>query len=197
MITKGSITNRPQIVILARFMQKMIYEIHSINGVMIMKKDSLICFRASKDLHKSLSQVAKEDQRSVSSMIEMALTNYLKGRKSAPADKMEKRQHPRKSISVPAIINQVDNGQIGMGSISEISLCGASILIPRDFQNNIQIDTQGSRFEIVFNLPSENKPIKLSCESRRVSDFEDCIHVGATFVDAGFQSYKTLQTYLM
>jgi hypothetical protein len=84
-----------------------------------------------------------------------------------------------------------------MGSISEISLGGASILIPKDFQNNIQIDTQGSRFEIVFNLPSENKPIKLSCESKRVADSEDCIQVGATFVDAGFQNYKTLQTYLM
>ena len=162
-----------------------------------MKKDSLICFRASKDLHKSLSQVAKEHQRSVSSMIEMALNNYLKERKSLPANNAEKRQYPRKSISVPTIINQVDNGQIGMGSISEISLCGASILIPNDLQNNFQINTQGSRFEIIFNLPNESKPIKLCCESKRVSDSDNCIHVGAAFVDAGFQNYKTLQTYLM
>ena len=162
-----------------------------------MKKDSLICFRASKDLHESLTQVAKEDQRSVSSMIEMVLTNHLKERRSFPADIKEKRQYPRKSISVPVIINQGGNGQVGMGSISEISLCGASILIPKDFQNNIQIELQGSRFEIVFNLPTQNKPIKLSCESKRVSDSEDCTYVGATFVDAGFQNYKTLQTYLM
>lgn len=162
-----------------------------------MKKDSLICFRASKDLHRSLTQIAKENQRSVSSMIEMALNDYLKERKSMPADKMEKRQYPRKSISVPTIINQIDNGQIGMGSISEISLCGVSILIHKDFQNNIQIHTEGSKFEIVFNLPAENKPIKLSCESKRVAEADDCIHVGATFVDAGFQNYKTLQTYLM
>ena len=164
---------------------------------MIMKKDSLICFRSSKDLHESLAQIAKEEKRSVSSMIEMVLTNHLKEKKSSPADKKDKRKYPRKSISVPTIINQAGNGQVGMGSISEISLCGAGILIPKDFQNNIQIDTQGSRFEIIFNLPSENKPIRLSCESKRVSDSEDCIHVGATFVDAGFQHYKTLQTYLM
>jgi hypothetical protein len=164
---------------------------------MIMKKDSLICFRASKDLHKSLSQVAKQHQRSVSSMIEMALINYLKERKSLPADRLEKRQYPRKSISVPTIIDQGGDGQVGMGSISEISLCGVRILIPKDLQNNIRIDTEGSRFEIVFNLPSENRPIKLSCESKRVYDSEECIHVGATFVDAGFQNYKTLQSYLM
>lgn len=162
-----------------------------------MKKNSLICFRASKDLHQSLAQIAKEDQRSVSAIIEMVLTNHLKERKSIPADIKEQRQYPRKAISVPTIINQMDNGRIGMGSISEISLSGVRILIPKDFQNNIQIDTQGSKFEIVFNLPTENKPIKLSCESRRVSDTEDCIHVGAAFIDAGFQNYKTLQSYLM
>lgn len=162
-----------------------------------MKKDSLICFRASKDLHESLALIARKDQRSVSSMIEMALTNYLKERKSFPADKKEKRQYPRKSITVPTIINQVENGQIGIGSIREISLCGVSILIPKDFMNNVQITSQGSRFEIIFNLPAENKPIKLFCESKRVSDSDDNVHVGATFVDAGFQNYKTLQTYLM
>jgi hypothetical protein len=162
-----------------------------------MKKDSLICFRASTDLHKSLVQVAKENQRSVSAMIEMVLTNHLRERKSFPADKKEQRQYPRKTISVPTIINQIDNGQIGMGSISEISLTGVRILIPKDFQNNIQINTHGSKFEIVFNLPTVNKPIKLSCESKRISDAEDCVHVGAAFIDAGFQNYKTLQTYLM
>ncbi len=47
-----------------------------------MKKDSLICFRASKDLHESLAQVAKEDRRSLSSTIEMALNNYLKERRA-------------------------------------------------------------------------------------------------------------------
>ena len=162
-----------------------------------MNKDSLICFRCSKDLHKSLARVAKENQRSVSSMIEMALNNFLKERKSLLANNSEKRRYPRKSISVPTIINQVDNGQIGMGSISEISLCGASILIPKDLQNTIQINAQRSRFEIIFNLPAESKPIKLCCESKRVSDSDDCIHVGAAIVDAGFQHYKTLQTYLM
>ncbi|MDP1990632.1 MAG: PilZ domain-containing protein [Syntrophales bacterium] len=162
-----------------------------------MKKNSLICFRASKDLHISLARIAKEDQRSVSAMIEMILTNHLKERKSIPADIKEQRQYPRKAISVPSIINQTDNGQIGMGSISEISLSGVRILIPKDFQNNVQIEAQGSKFDIVFNLPMENKPIKLSCESKSVSEAEDCIHVGAAFIDAGFQSYKTLQTYLM
>ena len=162
-----------------------------------MKKDSLICFRASKDLHESLAQVAKEGQRSLSSTIEMALTNYLKERKAFQSVEKEKRQYPRKILSVPAVINQEEHGQMGIGAITEISLGGVKVLIHKDFKNKILIDSQGSRFEIVFNLPTENKPIRLSCESARVVDAEDSIHVGASFVDADFKSYKALQTYLM
>ena len=162
-----------------------------------MKKDSIICFRASKDLRESLARVAKEDRRSLSSTIEMALTDYLEERKAFQGVEKEKRQYPRKALSVPAVINQQEPGQMGIGAITEISLGGVKVLIPKDFKHQILIDTQGSRFEIVFNLPAENKPIRLSCESNRVVDAEDSIHVGAFFVDADFKSYKALQTYLM
>ena len=162
-----------------------------------MKKDSLINFRASKDLRESLAQVAKDDHRSLSSTIEMALTDYLKERKAFRGVEKEKRQYPRKALSVPAVINQQEPEQMGIGAITEISLGGVKVLIPKDFNYQIPIDSQGSRFEIVFNLPAENKPIRLSCESIRVVDVEDSIHVGAFFVDADFKSYKALQTYLM
>ncbi len=130
-------------------------------------------------------------------MIEMALTNYLKERKAFRGVDKEKRQYPRKILSVPAVINQQEQSQMGIGSIMEISLGGVRILISKDFNHQILIDSQGSRFEIVFNLPAENKPIRLSCESTRVVDVEDSVHVGAFFVDADFKSYKALQTYLM
>ncbi len=162
-----------------------------------MTKDGHISFRASKDLHESLAQVAKEDGRSLSSTIEMALTNYLKQRKAFKGVEKEKRQYPRKVLTVPAVINQQGHGQTGIGAITEISLGGVKVLIPKDFKHQTLIDTQGSRFEIVFILPTENKPIKLSCESKRVVNAEDSVHVGAVFVDADFKSYKTLQTYLM
>jgi len=162
-----------------------------------MTKNGHISFRASKDLHESLAQVAKEDGRSLSSTIEMALTNYLRQRKAFRGVEKEKRQYPRKVLAVPAVINQQAPGQTGIGTITEISLGGVKVLIPKDFKHQTLIDTQGSRFEIVFILPTENRPIRLSCESKRVVNAEDSIHVGAVFVDADFKSYKTLQTYLM
>jgi len=162
-----------------------------------MKKDNLICFRASKELHESMSRVAKEDRRSLSSAIEVALSNYLKERGSLPGIEKEKRQYPRKALSVPAVINQSELGQMGLGAVADISLGGVKVLIPKDFKQQILLDSQNSRFEIIFNLPAENKPIRLSCELSRVMDAEDGINVGASFVDADFKSYKTLQSYLM
>ena len=164
---------------------------------MMMKKDSLICFRASRDLHESLAKVAKEDHRSLSSTIEIVLISYLKERKAFHGVVKEKRQYPRKALSIPAMINKPDPGQIEAGAITEISLCGVRILIPKDFKHEIAIDSKGSRFEIVFTLPAKTMPIKLTCESTRVVDSPDSIHVGASFVDADFKSYRALQTYLM
>ncbi|OPY15928.1 MAG: PilZ domain protein [Syntrophus sp. PtaB.Bin138] len=162
-----------------------------------MKKDSLICFRTTRKLHESLTQLAREDQRSMSSTIEMVLVNYLKERKSFKGIEQEKRRYPRKAISLPAVINMPEPGRMGVGSIAEISLGGVNIIIPKDFRHQIRIDGQKSRFEIVFNLPEGNLPVCLTCESQRVVDAEDSVQVGASFVDADFRCYKTLQTYLI
>jgi hypothetical protein len=162
-----------------------------------MTKDSLICFRTSKALHKAIAEVAKKDRRSLSSTIEIALTTYLKEKKALQGVGNEKRQYPRKSLSVPAVIDQQEPGQMAIGTITDISLGGVRVLIPKDFKHQLVIDSQGSKFEMVFNLPAENKPIRLSYESQRVVDGEDSVYVGATFVDADFKNYKALQTYLM
>ena len=109
-----------------------------------MKKDSLICFRASKDLHESLARVAREDRRSLSSTIEIALTNYLKERKAFQGVEKERRQYPRKALSVPAVIDQQESGQTGIGTITDISLGGVRLLIPKDFKHQMLLDSRGS-----------------------------------------------------
>jgi hypothetical protein len=163
-----------------------------------MKKDSSICFRASKELHDSLLQISREDRRSLSSTIGIILSDYLNKRKVSTKDtKAEKRQYPREVLSVPAVINRPDTEQVGIAAITEISLGGLKVLLPKDLEDRLTIDGQGSKFEVVFNLPSNNRPIRLSCESRCVVDSKDSVHIGASFVDADFQNYKALQAYLM
>jgi len=128
-------------------------------------------------------------------MIEMILTQYLTNKKAFPG--IEMRKHPRKPVSIPTFINQQGHEKIGKGSIMDISLGGARILIPRDCEQDIAVNSKGAKFNIVFDLSTENSPIKITCESTRVVDAEDGIIVGAAFVDAEFNSYKSLQTHLM
>jgi len=162
-----------------------------------MNKENIICFRTSKHLHESLVKAAKKDRRSVSSMIEMVLINYLKEREAFRSVENEKRQHPRKALSVPAVIHQPNRGQMAVGSIEEISLGGVRVILPKDFRQQILIDSHGTRFEIVFNIPPENKPVRISCESVRIVDTEDGMRIGAFFIDADFKSYKAVQTYVI
>lgn len=161
-----------------------------------MKKDTPICFRVSSNLRESIAQIAKKDRRTLSSTIEMILINYLKEKKAFHGIIKERRKYPRKDVSVAAVISQPQSGKMGVGTIANISLEGVGVLIPKDFKQQILIDEHNSKFDIVFNLPIENKPIKLSCDSNRIIDDEDNVHVGAYFIDADFKSYKALQTYL-
>ena len=164
-----------------------------------MKKDSSICFRASKDLHDGLIRISKEDRRSLSSTIGIILSDYVSRRKVC-ADigaKSEKRQYPREVFSVPAVINQPDTDKVGIAAITEISLGGLKILIPKDLEDKLMIERQGAKFEVVFNLPSNNKPIRMACESKCSVDAQDSVQIGASFVDADFQNYRALQAYLI
>jgi len=163
-----------------------------------MKKDSIICFRVSRDLHESLLKVSQEEKRSLSSIIEIVLTKFLKERKMFKGTNKERRQHPRKAILAPALIKKYGPGEtkLDTGAITDISLGGARITIPKDAKCDISTDLQTSKFEIVITLPNENRPIRLTCMSSRIVDSEESIHVGASFIDADFYSYKALQTYL-
>jgi len=164
-----------------------------------MKKDSLICFRVCRDVHETLTKIAQEEKRSLSSIINIVLTSYIKERKLFTGIKNERRQYPRKGILAPALIKQHGSGETKLetGSITDISLSGVRILIPKEAKFDISTDPQAAKFEIIFILPPENRPINVTCESCRIIDSDENIHVGASFVDANFHSYKALQTYLI
>lgn len=163
-----------------------------------MEKDSLICFRVSRNLQESLVKIAPEERRSLSSLIELVLYNYLKMRKTFMVTNKERRTHPRKAILAPALIKQYCPGEtkLDTAAIMDISLGGMRIAMPKDTKCEITGDPQASKFEIVFALPHENRPIYIMCEPCRVVDSKEIIHVGASFANAALDSYKELQTYL-
>ncbi len=164
-----------------------------------MKEDSLICFRVSRDLQESLVTISLEERRSLTSIIETVLIAYLQMRKMIKETNIERRSHRRKTVLAPALIKQYSPGgtKLDTAVITDISLGGIHITIPKDAKHEISVAPQESRFEVVFTLPNDNKPIYMTCEPRRFVDSRENIRVGASFTDDISQSYKTLQTYLM
>jgi len=163
-----------------------------------MKKDKSICFRVSGEVHDGLARVSREERRSLSSTIEIILSDYLNKRKSSTVEsRQEKRQYPREILSVPAVIIQADNEQECIVDITELSMGGLKISLAKDLEDQLRIEGQDARFEVVFNLPSSSKPIRLACEPKRVVNHENGVHIGAAFINADNHNSKALRSYLM
>lgn len=64
-----------------------------------MKKEVTICFRTSEGLRSALEEAAREDHRSLSSVIEMVLTDYLKNNHEFRHQR-ERRPFVRKQVDV-------------------------------------------------------------------------------------------------
>jgi hypothetical protein len=165
-----------------------------------MKKDITICFRTSTQIRGSLEKIAEEERKTVSSVIETILYNALKEKKALPAIGKEKRKHARKKLAIPALINEIgaETKEFSQGTILDISLGGVRIAIPRGAKCEISTDNETYELNIVFALPYESRPVNVKCRPQRIADAaEGNLQVGASFVDSDFQSYQTLQRYLI
>lgn len=160
-----------------------------------MRKDLTICFRTSDDLRTSLEKVAANERRSLSSIIETILYDFLKQKKALQSLKKERRRYPRKPVSFPTFVYKSGSEEQALqpGTIVDISLGGIRILIPYD----AKVD-ETANMGTLFTLPNEKIPLKMHCAVNRVIPAEENIkEVGASFVDSDFASYQKLQNYLV
>ncbi|MGA3174136.1 MAG: PilZ domain-containing protein [Syntrophorhabdales bacterium] len=163
-----------------------------------MKKEVTICFRTSEDLRSSLERVAREDHRSLSSAIEVILTEYLSKNPEFP-HRQERRRYGRKRVSIPARIKVTDIGKRQYeATILDISLSGLRVALPKESLSEIYEGAGNPQFETSFMLPDEEeKSVRFVCKPQRVVPVNGSIHVGASFIDTEFTSYQQLQQYLM
>lgn len=166
---------------------------------MSMSKNITICFRTSEDLRNELEIIAKEERRSVSSIIETILHKFIEDRTEDKRVKAEKRRYPRKTLTVPALVRELgsDDQTAQAGIVLDISLGGLQISIPNDYQYDIREDRETSRISIVFTLPDSKRPLTMQCIPKRVHPADSQTIVGLSFIDTDFASQQTLQNYLV
>jgi len=153
-------------------------------------RDTVICFRTSEDLRKALEKVSETDRRSLSSVIENILYDYVERREPKEVNE-EKRRYPRKKISAPALVTDLE-GVVHAGMVNDISLGGLHISVPNNFQQEMRED---SKISVVFTLPQSEKPLTMQCAPRHIRP-NGQINIGASLVDTDFHSYRSLQDYL-
>ena len=164
-----------------------------------MSKSITICFRTTEGLRDAIEVIAKEERRSVSATIEKILYEHLEERKNYKPVQQENRRYPRKMITAPALIRDLDseNASPQVGIVVDISLDGLQISIPDSYQYDIQEDRENSPISIVFALPDYNRPITMQCVPKRMYPAGSETRIGASLVDTDFASYQALQNYLV
>jgi hypothetical protein len=164
-----------------------------------MKKTLTICFRTDRKLRDLLEAAAREDRRTVSSVIEVILTDYLvRNRGFSDRDRVERRRYPRKQVTLPAYV-EVSGADATRHSavILDLSLAGMGVSVPRECVSKIYEKGKKSLFEISFTLPSEHKPVRVLCTPLRLIPSNGNAYLGVRFVDAAFENYQRIQQYLV
>jgi hypothetical protein len=154
-------------------------------------RDTVICFRTTERLRKALESISEIDRRSLSSVIENVLYEFVKKNIPARAEE-EKRRFPRKKVSVPALVMGPD-GVVHAGMVNDISLGGLNLSVPNGFYK----ESDGEpKLSLVFALPQGEKPLTVQFTPRHVRS-DSQTNMGLSLVDTDFNSYRTLQNYLV
>lgn len=162
-----------------------------------MKKEITICFRTSDQLRSALEEVARKDRRSLSSAIELILTDYV-SKSSLFPQQHERRRHTRKVVSLQARVKSgARAGRQHEAVILDISLSGLRLTLPKECMPEIYAGADAPQFEASFALPEEERALRFLCKPERVVPINGSIHVGASFVDSEFVDYQQLQQYLI
>jgi hypothetical protein len=164
-----------------------------------MNKDIIICFRTDATIKNGLNNMAEQKRISVSSVIQNAISNYLKENKALQSIEQDRRQYSRKRVSLPGFIIDENSEEniYNTSNILDISLSGIRLSIPKGVKINISTDDENSEFHVVFTLPEATHSLDMTCKPHHIFERETNTYIGAAFVNSDFRSYQTLQKFMI
>jgi hypothetical protein len=155
-----------------------------------------ICFRTSEKLQQILKEIGDEERRSVSSIIEHTLFQYLEERGRTPGWREEKRRHERKQVAAPALVKSPGSDKVQAGIVLDVSLGGIRISVAGTFQCETEEEKEPARMSITFTLPEAKKALTVLCVPKHIFSYEDRTTIGACFTDADLATFQGLHDYL-
>jgi hypothetical protein len=156
-----------------------------------------ICFRTSEKLQQVLREIGDEERRSVSSIIEHTLFQYVEERGRTLGWSEEKRRHERRQVAAPALVTCPGSDRIQAGIVLDVSLGGIRISVAGTFECRMREDEEPATISITFTLPETKKALTVLCVPKHILPYEDRTTIGACFTDADFATFQGLQDYLV
>ena len=164
-----------------------------------MKKEVIYSLRMSKAIRDSLKAAAAKESRSVASLLDKIIKDYLENRGflSDPGSIKEQRWFTRKEIYTPADIYFNGASEVRKDNIVilNISLAGVLIAYPKSSGITISVE-KPSKFKISIELAAKADRLCFNCEANRMVDSDHAVQVGAHFVNTTDADLQTLKAYL-
>lgn len=166
-----------------------------------MKKPVMFCMRMSSTMREALRKAAEKDHRSVTSLLQKIITDYLAKEDLSIHEYAanERRRFPRKRLALPAITRSTTGRKVETvhGQLMDISLGGVLLAYSRN--SNIKaFSSEGlPNFELIFQLPGMEETVCFNCRPRRMLNVDSEIRVGAEIRDADEVSMQKLRSCLM
>ncbi len=165
-----------------------------------MEKDVALIMRMNKKIRAALKRAATKDRRTLSSMVDKVLTDYLlkEGFIRDPEIGIEQRKFPRKKITLPAKTSFKAGSKEEVSSVVlDISMGGALISYPKGSKIKFMSEGKLPQFGLRLNLPEEKKRLWFDCEARHMRDTGTEIEVGAAFGKSNGGTMQKLSSYLL
>lgn len=166
-----------------------------------MEKDVVYSMRMSSTVREALKRAARRDRRSVSSLLDKIITDYLfkEGFLEGGEFGGDRRRSPRHKIPLPAKILLKEGSEVHSypGVINDISLGGVMVIYPK--RGGIRFPSTGKlpEFELCFELPRAEEQVCFECDARHMHETGNEIQVGAAFRHPNQQDLQSLEDYVM
>jgi hypothetical protein len=164
-----------------------------------MQKDVTFSMRMSKRMRGALTLVARKERRSVSSLLDKIISEYLEKQGLSLGITDERREHPRKKMNLPSttFFESVEGPTRVPSVVLDFSKGGVLVSFPKGSSIPFGSSRELPKFGLCFEIPSTGEEIRLNCAARRISDVGDEIQVGAMFEGGKADKIDKLGSYLM
>ena len=166
-----------------------------------MEKDTVYSMRISSKVREALNRAAKKECRTVASLFNKVITDYLEKEGFFPRLPFgeERRNFPRTRISLPTTtyLEKGLKAEAFPGVALDISRGG--VLVTYAKGTDIRFTSKGElpRFRVSFHLLKGNKQLCFDCIARHMRDVGREIQVGANFSHPWENDLQNLAAYLM